>query len=110
MLASQVAAKVSTVEYKQIKHLVRAGLYINSSDFVRDAVRRRLNEIGSVAKTGSAKLKDELYRYMAERGGVVWPDEAARALDCSVLEVLEALKRLEREGKAKEAETLSAEA
>jgi len=27
-----------------------------------------------------AVVVDELYRYMKERGGLIWPDEAAREL------------------------------
>lgn len=109
-MPKQVAAKISDVEYKQVKRLVGAGLFINSSDFVRDAVRRRLNELGSTAKSGSAKLSDEVYRYMKERGGLIWPDEAARELGVSVIEILEVLRKLEREGKAREGEALPIEA
>jgi Arc/MetJ-type ribon-helix-helix transcriptional regulator len=109
-MPKQVAAKLSDVEYNQIRRIVRSGLFINSSDFVRDAIRRRLSEIESAAKPGSGKLKDELYRYMKEREGLVWPDDAARDLGYSVLEILEALRKLEREGKAQEAEGIPVEA
>ena len=109
-MPKQVAAKLSDVEYNQIRRIVRSGLFINSSDFVRDAVRRRLSEIESAAKPASGKLKDELYRYMKERDGLVWPDDAARDLGYSVLEILEALRKLEREGKAREAEGIPVEA
>jgi Arc/MetJ-type ribon-helix-helix transcriptional regulator len=108
-MSRQVAAKISDVEYKQIRRLVSGGLYINSSDFVRDAVRRRLGEISSVAKTNSPKLREELYHYMKERGGLVWPDDAARELGYSVMEIVEALKKLEREGKVEEAQKLAVE-
>jgi len=109
-LSKQVAAKLSKVEYDQIRRLVTTGLYINSSDFVRDAVRRRLAEINAVAKTKSGNLKEELYRYMKERGGLIWPDEAARELGYSVLDVLEALRKLEKEGRAVESQGISIEA
>jgi Arc/MetJ-type ribon-helix-helix transcriptional regulator len=109
-MSRQVAAKISDVEYKQIRRLVSGGLYINSSDFVRDAVRRRLGEISSVTRTDSPNLREELYRYMKQRDGFVWPDEAARELGCSVIEILEALKKLEREGKVEEAQRLPVEA
>ncbi len=59
-----------------------------------------------VATKTSAKLTDELFRYMKERGGLIWPDEAARELRVPVIEVLDALRRFEREGKAREVETL----
>jgi len=106
-LAKQVAAKLSKVEYGQIRRLVASGLYINSSDFVRDAVRRRLSEINGSAKKGSGNVKQELYRYMKDRGGFVWPDEAASELGYSVLDILEALRKLEKEGRAMESENIS---
>jgi len=109
-LSKQVAAKLSKVEYDQIRRLVTSGLYINSSDFVRDAVRRRLAEINAVAKTKSGNVKGELYRYMKERGGLIWPDEAARELGYSVLDILEALRKLEKEGRAIESKGISIEA
>ncbi len=60
-------------------------------------VRRRLAEINAVAKTKPGKVRDELYRYMKVRGGLIWPDEAARELGYSVLDILEALRKLEKE-------------
>ena len=109
-MSKQVATKLSKTEYEQIRGLVRTGLYINSSDFVRDAVRRRLQEISGPAKIKTTNLKEELYRYMKDRGGLIWPDAAARDLGFSVLDVLEALRRLEKEGRAVEAEDVSVEA
>lgn len=109
-MSKQVAAKLSKVEYDQIRRLVTTGLYINSSDFVRDAVRRRLAEINAVTKTKTGNVKDELYRFMKERGGLVWPDDAARELGYSVLDILEALRKLEKEGRAIESQDISIEA
>lgn len=109
-MSKQVAAKLSKVEYDQIRRLVTTGLYINSSDFVRDAVRRRLTEINAVTKTKTGNIKDELYRFMKERGGLIWPDEAARELGYSVLDILEALRKLEKEGRAIESQDISIEA
>ena len=109
-MSKQVAAKLSKVEYDQVRRLVASGLYINSSDFVRDAVRRRLAEINAVTKTHRGNVKDELYRYMKDRGGLIWPDDAARELGYSVLEILEALRKLEKEGRAVESEDTSIEA
>jgi Arc/MetJ-type ribon-helix-helix transcriptional regulator len=109
-LSKQVAAKVSKVEYELIRRLVKSGLYINSSDFVRDAMRRRLAEINSAAKTSTDDLKQELHDYMKEHDGLIWPDEAARDLGYSVLDILEALRKLEKEGRAMEAEDIHIEA
>ncbi len=63
-----------------------------------------------MAKSGSVKLRYKLYRYMKERRGLVWPDEAARELGVSIIDVLETLRKLEREGSVREAETLPIEA
>ena len=109
-MSKQVAAKVSKVEYELIRRLVKSGLYINSSDFVRDAMRRRLAEINSAVKTPRGDLRRELYDYMKEHDGLIWPDEAARDLGYSVLDILETLRKLEREGRAIEAEDIHIEA
>jgi Arc/MetJ-type ribon-helix-helix transcriptional regulator len=109
-MSGQVAAKLSKVEYDQIRRLVASGLYINSSDFVRDAVRRRLAEVNAVAKVKSGSIKDEVHRYIKERGGLIWPDVAARELGYSVLDILEALRKLEKEGQAVESHGISLEA
>ncbi len=69
-------------------------------------MRRRVAEIHAIAKPSSGKLKDELFRYMKERGGLIWPDEAATELRYSVLDVLEALRKLEKEGRAVESQDL----
>ena len=73
-------------------------------------MRRRLAEINSTAKTSTDSLKQELYEYMREHDGLIWPDEAARDLGYSVLNILEALRKLEREGRAVEAEGVHTEA
>ena len=67
-------------------------------------MRRRLAEMNSSAKTPAGQLKQELYEYMRQRGGLVWPDQAARDLGYSVLDILEALRKLEKEGRAVETE------
>jgi biotin operon repressor len=47
---------------------------------------------------------------MKDRGGLIWPDDAARELGYSVLDILEALRKLEKEGRAIESEGISIEA
>ena len=72
----------------------------------RPVVRRRLAEINSSAITPAIQLKQELYDYMKPRGSLVRPDQAARDLGYSVLDILEALKKLEKEGRAIETEDI----
>lgn len=40
-----IGAKIAPAEAAQIRELIEAGLYLNESDFVRDAIRHRLSEI-----------------------------------------------------------------
>lgn len=38
-----IGSKVSAIELEQIKKLVASGVYLNTSDFVRDGVRDKLS-------------------------------------------------------------------
>ena len=88
---------------QEISKIVKAGIYINLSDFVRDAVRAKLRELRSTKLDPPEVIKQRVYEYFKAKGGSGWPDEAAVELGYSVLEVLEALERLKEEGKAQEA-------
>lgn len=102
-MSSQVSTKVSKKEYNDIRNLVNAGFYINTSDFVRDAVRRRLAEFRETATQDSpATIELRVYEFFKNKGGSGWPDEAAAELGYSVLQVLDALERLRSKGKAEE--------
>ena len=102
-MSSQVSSKLSKREMAEIQKLVRAGLYINVSDFVRDTIRRRLQELKMVSLDPPDVVQQKVYEHFKSRGGSSWPDEAAVELGYSVLEVLEALEQLRRKGKAWEA-------
>ena len=43
-----IGSKVSAIELEQIKNLVASGVYLNTSDFVRDAVRDKLAAIKTI--------------------------------------------------------------
>ena len=40
-----IGAKIASRRGQQIRELIEAGVYLNESDFVRDAIRHRLSEI-----------------------------------------------------------------
>ncbi len=101
-MSNQVSSKLSKREVAEIQKLVRAGLYINVSDFVRDTIRRRLQELKMVSLDPPDVVQQRVYEYFKSKGGSSWPDEAAIDLGYSVLEVLEALERLRKRGKASE--------
>ena len=102
-MANQVSTKLSRRETEEIQKIVRAGLYINVSDFVRDTVRRRLQELKATSLDPPDVVQERVYEYFKNKGGSAWPDEAAIDLGYSVLEVLEALEKLRKKGKAREA-------
>lgn len=86
-------------------------MYINVSDFVRDAVRSRLAGLATGTRAIDRKqLEREVLDCLRSRGGDVWPDEIAEDLGTSVLEVLEALESLRKEGRAVEVELVEREA
>jgi Arc/MetJ-type ribon-helix-helix transcriptional regulator len=88
---------------EEIAKLVKSGLYINTSDFVRDAIRRRLQELRSISLDPPQVVQQRVYEFFKSKGGSAWPDEAAIELGYSVLEVLGALEQLRKRGKAMEA-------
>ena len=54
--AKMIGAKVTPVEQEKIMNLVEAGFYLNASDFVRGAIREKLDSIDVV------KLRDIDYK------------------------------------------------
>jgi len=98
-MPTQVSAKLSKKEFEEIRKLVRSGLYINISDFVREAVRKSMAELKEVSMDAPEIVEKRVYDYLKSKGVSVWPDEAARELGYSVLEVLNALERLKKKGK-----------
>ena len=43
--AVSISARIAPEQAAQIRELIEAGLYLDESDFVRDAIRHRLSEI-----------------------------------------------------------------
>lgn len=101
-MPTQVSAKLSKKEFEEIRKLVRSGLYMNTSDFVREAVRKSLSELKEVSMDAPAVVEKNVYDYFKAKGTAIWPDDAALELGYSVLEVINALERLKKKGKAQE--------
>lgn len=85
---------------------MKAGLYINTSDFVRDAIRKNLSSLRETTLDAPEDVEKRVYHHFRSKGGAVWPDDAARDLGYSVLTVLGVLEKLKKKGKAKELELL----
>jgi Arc/MetJ-type ribon-helix-helix transcriptional regulator len=99
-----IAAKIASAEARQIRELIEAGVYLNESDFVRDAIRHRLSEIKVVRcrDVDYETAKKEILGYYKSRGEA-YPDEAADDLELDFDLVMRATEELRREGRLVEA-------
>ena len=95
-----VGSKVYAVELEQIKQLVAAGVYLNTSDFVRDAIRDKLAAIKTIKyrdidyNTG----KREVMGYFQERVEA-YPSDVEEDLELDYELVSQILEELKREGR-----------
>ena len=99
-----IGAKIAPAEAAQIRKLIEAGMYLNESDFVRDAIRHRLSEI-KVIKCRDIDFetaKREVLGYYKSRGEA-YPDEAAADLELDFDLVMKATNELRKEGRLVEA-------
>jgi Arc/MetJ-type ribon-helix-helix transcriptional regulator len=99
-----IGAKMAPVEARQIRELIDVGVYINESDFVRDAIRRRLSEIKVIKcrDVDCETAKKEILGYYKSRGES-YPDEAALDLELDFDLVMKATMELRKEGRLVEA-------
>jgi Arc/MetJ-type ribon-helix-helix transcriptional regulator len=99
-----IGAKIAPAEAAQIRELIEAGVYLNESDFVRDAIRHRLSEI-KVIKCRDIDFetaKKEILGYYKNRGEA-YPDEAANDLELDFDLVMKVTHELRKEGRLVEA-------
>ncbi len=81
MRSKTVGTKMTSSELGKMQTLVSAGLYLNVSDFVRDAVREKLGsiEIIKLRDVDYKTAKKEILAYF-EKFREAYPDEAANDL------------------------------
>lgn len=79
-------------------------MYLNESDFVRDAIRHRLSEIKIIKcrDVDFQTAKKEILGYYRSRGEA-YPDEAARDLELDFDLVMRVTGELRQEGRLVEA-------
>lgn len=95
-----IGAKIAASEARQIRELIEAGVYLNESDFVRDAIRHRLSEI-KVIKCRDVDFetaKKEILGYFKSRGEA-YPDEASEDLCLDFDLVMKITEELRKEGR-----------
>ncbi len=97
-----MGSKVSAVELEQIRQLVAAGVYLNTSDFARDAILDKLSAIKTIKyrDLDYDTAKKEVMGYFQERGEA-YPSEVEEDLEldyelvCQITEELKIEGRLE---------------
>lgn len=95
-----VGSKVSAVELEQIKMLVESGVYLNTSDFVRDAIRDKLAAIKTIKyrDVDYETAKKEVMGYFQERGEA-YPSEIEEDLELDYDLIRQIVDELKREGR-----------
>ncbi len=95
-----ISAKLAAKEVEQIEKLVRAGHYLNISDFVRAAVRDKLAEIRLIVErpTDLKEARKEILRYLRDRG-VAYPSDIAAESGLDLAVTMRAVQELVQEGR-----------
>src|SRR3990167_9797943 len=97
-----VSARLSQKEIEEIGRLVDEGFYMNTADFVRMAVREKLESISviNVRNVSEEKAKKEVLDYL-KSNKKAYPSDVADALQLDFDMVLSIIKELIAEGRIK---------
>ena len=97
-----VSARISPKELEEIEMLVSEGFYMNMADFVRSAVREKLDAIKviDVRNVDNTRAEKEIIEYMKKNKNA-YPSDIADALNLDFDAVLEIIKNLVRAGRLK---------
>jgi Arc/MetJ-type ribon-helix-helix transcriptional regulator len=95
-----IGSKVPAVELEQIKQLVASGVYLNTSDFVRDAIRDKLAAIKTIKyrDVDYGTAKKEVMGYFQERGEA-YPSDIEEDLELDYKLICQIVDELKREGR-----------
>jgi len=100
----RLSAVIPEREYERVEKLVRAGTARSVAEFVRQAVRKYADELGSskliiFRDVSMAQARREIIDYLKKHPGVVWPDEMAEELGTDYRLVLQVVRQLMDERK-----------
>jgi Arc/MetJ-type ribon-helix-helix transcriptional regulator len=103
----QVAVRLSKTDYVKIQQLVEAGLYRSSADFLREAVRDKLEsmEVISVQDVDSCKAEKTIEDYLIKHPGPSFASEIADALGLEYGVTFKIIHKLLEEGRIRKAKT-----
>ena len=99
-----LGAKIAAAEARQVRELIETGVFLNESDFVRDAISHRLAEIKVIKcrDVDYETARKEVAGYFKRRGEA-YPDEAAQDLELDFDLVMRIAEELRRDGTLEEA-------
>lgn len=103
VVRSEVAGvRLAPRQEEEISKLVGAGLFVSTSEFIREAVREKLETIRviKIRDIPQEKAKKEILDFLAKRGQA-WTSEIADELGLDLLLVTDVLEELKREGEVK---------
>jgi Arc/MetJ-type ribon-helix-helix transcriptional regulator len=97
-----VSARLSPKETEEIEMLVEEGFFMNTADFVRSAVREKLESIKimDIRNESKEKAEKEIIEYL-KKNKKAYPSEIAEALELDFDTVLEIVKGLVETGRLK---------
>lgn len=95
--------RLPEMDKERIEKIVDMGYYVNSADFLRDAVRAKLEEFEFVfvRDTDKNKAKKEILDYVKKNPNV-YADEIADKLNLDIETVINAIEELIKEKKVSE--------
>ncbi|MFQ6056415.1 MAG: hypothetical protein ACE5KT_04610 [Methanosarcinales archaeon] len=99
LINKNIGTKVSAREYQKIIKLVKSGMYLSVSDFLRDAVREKLDgiEIIELRDVDRETAKKEILDYY-KKNERAYPSDVADDLRLDWDLVWEITEELEKEG------------
>lgn len=101
-ISGLVSARLSPKELEEIEKLVDEGFYMNTADFVRMSVREKLESIRviDVRNVSPDKAKKEVIEFL-KNNKKAYPSDIADALQMDFDMVLDIVKELIKEGRAR---------
>jgi len=103
----QIAVRLSKADFVKIQQLVEAGLYRSSADFLREAVRDKLEsmEVVSVRNVDLRKAEKMIEDYLVKHPGPSFASEIADALGLEYSLTFKTIRKLLEEGRIRKAKT-----
>lgn len=103
MKTESMGIRLPKKQEQEIAKLVEGGLYLSKGEFIREAIRDKLQsvEVFELRDISHDDAKKEICEFIA-RSGTVWTSDIANALRLDLDLVLSVLKELRHEGKVVE--------